>query len=257
MIRSTFLLLLFLLPSLVVNSQKYKPEKIKAPHQENLNTEKMKIEIWSDVVCPFCYIGKRKFEAALSQLPFREDLEIEWKSYQLMPDMTTEVGKSVYEMLAEAKGISVQQSKEMHESVVQMAENVGLNYRFDIAIPANTYLAHQFLHFAKKSDKQNVAEELLFSAYFLEGKNIDDLETLIILGEKISLDTLALRNVLIQKSLSSAVEKDIQEAKEIGVRGVPFFVVDRKFGISGAQDVSVFLSTLEKAHKEWKTARSE
>ena len=217
----------------------------------------MKIEIWSDVVCPFCYIGKRKFEAALTQLSFREEIEIEWKSFQLMPEMKTDVHKSVYEMLAEAKGIGIQQSTEMHESVVQMAQQAGLNYRFDIAVPANTFKAHQFLHFAKKTNKQNEAEELLFSAYFTEGKNIDDIETLISIGNKLSLNTEELRHVLVQNALSSDVEKDIQEAKEIGVRGVPFFVVDRKYGISGAQDVSVFLSTLEKAHKEWKSSRSE
>jgi protein disulfide-isomerase len=143
MSRPLLFLFLFLLPMSVVNCQKYKPEKIKSPNATNLNSEKMKIEIWSDVVCPFCYIGKRKFEAALSQLSFSEEIEIEWKSFQLMPEMKTDVHKSVYEMLAEAKGIGIQQSTEMHESVVQMAQQAGLNYRFDIAVPANTFKAHQ------------------------------------------------------------------------------------------------------------------
>src|SRR5690606_1038186 len=123
--------------------------------------DKMKVEIWSDIMCPFCYIGKRKFEAALEQFPSREKLTVEWKSYQLSPDIKTNPEISIHQYLAAHKNISVERAMEMNEQIAAMAKQAGLEYHFDKVIPANTKKAHELLHFAKKQGKQNEAEEIL------------------------------------------------------------------------------------------------
>src|SRR5690606_35924856 len=154
-----------------------------------LNTEPMentmKIEIWSDVMCPFCYIGKRKFEQAMAQFPHKDKVQDVWKSFQLSPDMQTDTGKSIHEFLAAHKGISLQEAKKMNDYVTQMAKQVGLTYDFDKSVVANSFNAHRFAHFAKQHGKQEDAEELLFRSYFTDGKNIDDYATLIQLGNEI------------------------------------------------------------------------
>ncbi|HNJ34031.1 MAG TPA: DsbA family oxidoreductase, partial [Leptospiraceae bacterium] len=129
----------------------------------------MKVEIWSDVMCPFCYIGKRKFERALAQFPERESIEIEWKSFQLNPGMKTEPGKSINEYLAEVKGWSVEEAKKMNDRVSQIASAVGITFNFDQAIVANSFDAHRLSHMAKKHGLQDQMEERLFAAYFTEG----------------------------------------------------------------------------------------
>ncbi len=219
--------------------------------------KKMKVEIWSDIMCPFCYIGKRKFESALAQFPDKENIEIEWKSFQLSPDVKTTPGKNINEFLAEHKGISVAQAKQLNDQVTHMAAKVGLTYRFDISVVANTFNAHRFLHFAKDHGKQNEAEELLFRSYFTDGKNIDDQSTLLELGGQLGLNPADLQSVLASDKYSDAVRADITEAHKIGVRGVPFFVFDRKYAVSGAQDVEVFLETIEKSFQEWRTANTD
>ncbi|MDZ4747402.1 MAG: DsbA family oxidoreductase [Saprospiraceae bacterium] len=211
---------------------------------------KMLIEIWSDIMCPFCYIGKRKFEAALAQFENKEDVHITWKSYQLSPDMITDPRKNINQFLAEHKGISVEEAKRMNEYVTGMAAQVGLTYNFDKTIVANSFNAHRFAHFAKVHGKQDAAEEKLFSAYFNEGKNLDDYSVLIELGKEIGLDPIALKVALESGAYTEDVRTDIREAEQLGLRGVPFFVFDRKYRVSGAQDSKVFLQTLEKAYQE-------
>lgn len=130
----------------------------------------MKIEVWSDVMCPFCYIGKRRYEASLADLPFADQIELEWKSYQLNPTLETNLDITTYDYLAENKGMSVAQAKAMTAQVAEMAKTVGLDYDFDKAVVANSFRAHEFSHFAKTFGKQDEAEELLFKAYFTEGK---------------------------------------------------------------------------------------
>jgi len=218
-----------------------------------MDTEKnkMKVEIWSDVMCPFCYIGKRKFEAALNQFPEKENVQLIWKSFQLSPDMKTDPGKNINQFLAAHKGITLQEAKRMNDHVTQLAAKVGLVYDFDKAIVANSFNAHRLVHFAKHHGKQNEAEEQLFKAYFTDGKNTDDTTTLIQLGTEIGLDATALKTVLETDKYAEDVKADIQEAHQIGVRGVPFFVFDRKYAVSGAQESPVFLQTLEKSFAEW------
>lgn len=211
----------------------------------------MKIEIWSDIMCPFCYIGKRRFEAALAQFEHKDAMEVEWKSYLLSPDLQTSPDKSMHQFLAEHKGVSIDEAKQMHAYVADMAAKSGLVYDFDKAIPANSFNAHRFLYFAKVHGKQDEAEEKLFSAYFTEGKNIDDAQTIMAIGETLGLDTTALANAMGSDAFVNDVIADVQEAQQIGVRGVPFFVFNRKYAISGAQESNAFLQTLEKAYSEF------
>jgi protein disulfide-isomerase len=211
----------------------------------------MKVEIWSDIMCPFCYIGKRHFELALKELDFANEMEIEWKSFQLdptIPKMENHV--NAYQYLADAKGISFEESKAMHENVVASAKHVGLTYNFDKAIVTNSFDAHRLIQFSKTVGKGDQAEEALFHAYFTEGINMADLDSLKSIGLKIGLTESELNRVLYSDEYSYEISQDIQEAQNLGLRGVPFFVVDRKFGISGAQPVEVFIETFKKAKSD-------
>ncbi len=234
-----------------------KNEKIKKMETTTNVIPKMKVEIWSDVMCPFCYIGKRKFESALSQFEHQNNVEIIWHSFQLAPDLKTQPDKNVYQFLAEHKGMSIEQAKGMDDQITLMAKGVGLVYNFDKSIVANSFNAHRFTHFAKQYGKQNEVEELLFRSYFTDGKNIDDYATLIQCGEEAGLDTTALKIALENGSYADEVRKDIYEAQQLGVRGVPFFVFNRKYAISGAQESKVFLETLEKSFAEWRKENPE
>jgi predicted DsbA family dithiol-disulfide isomerase len=211
---------------------------------------KMKIEIWSDIMCPFCYIGKRKFEAALAQFEHKDEVEIVWKSFQLNPDMKTDSKKNITQYLAEIKGWSINQAKEMNDHVTELAKKVGLQYDFNKAIVANSFDAHRLIQLAKSEGKGDVAEERLFKAYFTEGKNIADHSTLIHLGSEIGLDIIKVQNMLDSADYSNEVNHDISEAQQIGVRGVPFFVIDRKYAISGAQESEIFTQAFIKAKNE-------
>ena len=211
----------------------------------------MKIEIWSDVVCPFCYIGKRKLEKAMAKFPQQEAIEIEWKSFQLNPDLKTNPSISTLEYLAESKGWSLEQAREISSQVAGMAESEGLTFNFEKAVVANTKNAHRLIHLAKVSGKGGEMKERLLKAYFTEGLNIDDSETLIALGKEIGLEEESIKKLLESNLYEDAVDQDIYESRLIGVKGVPFFVLDRKFGISGAQPDEVFTQTLEKAWTEF------
>ena len=224
----------------------------------NIITEnKMKVEIWSDIICPYCYIGKRKFEAALAQFPHKDHIQVEWKSFQLAPDIKTQPNKNAFLYMGEQRGKSVEQTQEMTSRVTQLAKQVGLTYNFDKTIAANTFNAHRFAHFARQYGKQNEAEELLFRSFFTDGKNIDDYQVLIQLGAEIGLDTIALKTALGNNSYANNVYADIYEAQQIGVSGVPFFVFNRKLALSGAQESTTFLETLEKAYAEWRKENPE
>ena len=220
-------------------------------------TKKMKIEIWSDVMCPFCYIGKRKFEKALSEFEHRDGTEVVWKSYQLNPTLKTDPSKNTIQHLAETKGWTMEYTNNTIKYVLEMAKGVGLNYDFNKAVVANSFDAHRFIQYAKTKSKGDAAEEQLFKAYFIEGKNTADHPTLVKLGEDIGLDSVELRKILNSNDFADEVNNDVLEAEQIGVTGVPFFVIDRKFAISGAQDPAVFLEALRKAWKEHEKTASQ
>ena len=201
-------------------------------------------------MCPFCYIGKRKFEAALQQFPYKDEVEVEWKSFQLDPTIQTDGNKTIHQFLAERKGFTIEKAKEMNDYVTNLAKKVGLTYNFDKAVVANSFDAHRFSHLAKQHGQQNNAEELLFKSYFTDGKNTADKDTLIQLGNELGIKTEEVKEMLESNEFANEVLSDIEDAQNIGVTGVPFFVVNRKYAISGAQESDTFLQLLNKVHQE-------
>jgi predicted DsbA family dithiol-disulfide isomerase len=224
-----------------------------------LGKPKMKVEVWSDIMCPFCYIGKRHFESALGRFEGRNNVEIEWHSFQLDPTIPKNIPskENVYQYLADKKGISYEQSAKMHERVIEMAKNAGLDYRFDKAIVANSFDAHRLIQLAKTKELGDAAEERLFRAYFTEGKDFGDHDTLIAIGKEIGLNAEEIKSALVSDDYAEKVERDIQEAAEIGVQGVPFFVFDRRYAVSGAQAPEYFLQALNQSFGEWEKANPD
>ena len=215
----------------------------------------MKVEVWSDVMCPFCYIGKRKFEKALAQFDNAGEVKLEWHSFLLDPDMKANGHANVYQYLAERKGVTLEQSKQMHQNVAEMAKEAGLTYNFDKAIAATSFDAHRLSQLAKTQGLDDAAEEQLFKAYFTDGKNIADHDVLAEIGQTIGLDSQTVTQVLANNTYADEVWADVKEAQEIGVRGVPFFVFNRKYAVSGAQPAEAFLNVLQTAFTEWKAAQ--
>jgi predicted DsbA family dithiol-disulfide isomerase len=207
----------------------------------------MTVEIWSDIACPFCYIGKRRFETALAQYEGRENIEVIWRSFQLDPSLVSEPNKSVAQSLCEKKGWSMAQTKQIMSNVVEMAHSVGLEYDFDRAVVANTYDAHRLIHFAHTYRKQDAAKEALLKAYFMDGKDIAAPKILAELATEIGLNSKETLNMLASDAYKTDFEEDIDMARQFQISGVPFFVFDRKYAVSGAQEVEVFLGALQKA----------
>lgn len=216
----------------------------------------MKVEIWSDIVCPFCYIGKRKFEKALDAFANKEQVEIVWRSFQLDPTTKPNPEKSVIESLAEKKGWTLEQSRQVHAQVTGMAREVGLDYQMDKAVIANTFDAHRLSHLAATKGLQDKMEERLFAAYFSEGKDIGGVDTLVALATEVGLDATEAAEVLKTDAFTDNVQADIQEAQQVGVRGVPFFVFDNKYAVSGAQPSEVFAQVLSKVWEEHSVANT-
>ena len=218
-----------------------------------MEAQKMKVEVWSDIMCPFCYIGKRHYEAALEQFAHKYDVELVWKSFQLDPSTDEDAGDKadVYAYLAKRKGLSVAESEKMHGQVAQMAQQAGLQYNFDRTYMTNSMKAHRLIQRAKIKGLGDAAEEALFKAYFTEGKNVSDLETLRSIAQSIGLSAEDVDTALSEEQYAAAVQQDLEEAQQIGVQGVPFFVFDRKYAVSGAQPVPAFTQTLEQAYSEW------
>jgi protein disulfide-isomerase len=211
----------------------------------------MKVEIWSDIMCPFCYIGKRRFEAALSAFEFSDKVSVEWHSFQLDPDIQHGHGKNLYEYLSERKGISLEQSVDMHRHVTEMAKEAGLDYHFDKAVVANSFDAHRLIQLAKTAGKGDEAEERLFHAYFTEGKDVSDHKVLAELGKDIGLTGEQVNVALNDDKYARKVRDDIDEAAQLGIRGVPFFIFNRKYAVSGAQPEETFLQALRQSFADW------
>ncbi len=208
---------------------------------------KIMIEIWSDIVCPFCYIGKRHLEMALESYEGKDEVKIIWKSFLLNPDLKTDTELTLEGYLSQSKGISMPQVKAMTERVLEMASAAGLQYRLDEAVVANSLNAHRLLHFAQENGKGMETKESLLSAYFSEAKNIDDTIVLQALAAELDLNKEESNDVISTERYKLEVLKDYQMASHFGISGVPFFVFNRKFAISGAQPVELFIQTLEKA----------
>ncbi len=213
----------------------------------------MKVDIWSDVRCPFCYIGKRKFEMALEQFEHKDKVEIEWHSFELDPNAETLLDKSPYDYLAERYGKSREWSVGTHNQVAQTAAEVGLTFNFDQAIMANSFDAHRLIQMAKVNGVSDKVEENLFKAHFTDGKNIADEQVLIHIAKESGLDALETEVMLKNNDFTDEVRYDEKTAQNIGITGVPFFVINQKYGISGAQSPDTFLGALIKAEEEGKT----
>lgn len=210
----------------------------------------MNVEIWSDIACPFCYIGKRKFEEALQQFDNSNDVTVTFKSFQLDPDAEIDQTQTTLEMLAQKYGMSVEKAKEMTDQVTAQAKDAGLDYHLESSILTNTKDAHRLSHFAKEHGKMEEMMERLLKAYFTEVKHVGDHETLISLAGEVGLDKDAARDVLKSDQYSDDVKEEMQDGVNIGVQGVPFFVFNRKYAVSGAQPPQAFLDTLEKVQAE-------
>jgi predicted DsbA family dithiol-disulfide isomerase len=205
----------------------------------------IQVEVWSDIVCLWCYIGKRRLETALSH--FDGEVTVEWRSYQLDPSTPVGDPRPVGESLAARKGLSASQVKGMFAQVTQIAADEGLAYDFDRARTANTLDAHRLLHFAKAHDLQAALQERLMHAYFTEGADIGDQAVLAGLAAAVGLDEVAAKQALADGSYAADVRADIATAREYGINGVPFFVFDQRIGVSGAQPVEVFAQALRQS----------
>lgn len=210
----------------------------------------MKIEIWSDVMCPFCYIGKNNFEQALDKLPFKDQVEVEWKSFQLDPTLDPGKTQNTIEYFKEKKGFPEAQASQMISQVAQMGKGAGIEFNFEKALITNTFSAHRLLHLAKKHNKSNEMEEALFIAHFIDGKNVGDAEVLVSLAENLGIDKEEAVKAVTSDQLDYEVNQDIMEARNNGVSGVPFFVLNGKYAVSGAQPVEVFENALQQTYKE-------
>jgi len=212
------------------------------------NDNKIQVEIWSDVMCPFCYIGKRQFEAALAEFPEKDRVEITWRSFQLDPGMTAMPGLSIDEYLASRKGFPVEQSKQMHARMTQNAAQYGLDYRFDKIVVNNSHAAHRLIQAAKSQGKGDALEEALFHAYFTEGRDIGDRAALAELADRAGLSGGTADEAWNDESgkWGALVDAEAAEASELGATGVPFFVFGRQYGVTGAQGTPTFRKVLEK-----------
>ena len=207
----------------------------------------MKIDVWSDIMCPFCYIGKRKLEGALLQFEHKDDVQVVWHSFQLDPTITFQPGKDLYTYLAERKGASREWSVMVHNQMTETAKKEGLTYNFDKAVIANSFDAHRLIQLAKTHDLGDAMEERLFKAYFTEGKNVSDHNTLMQLGMETGMRAVEIGEMLNSDAFAAEVHDDIMQAERVGIRGVPFFLLDEQLGISGAQPMEVFADGLQQA----------
>lgn len=211
----------------------------------------MKLEIWSDVVCPWCYVGKRNLEAALAQFPHAGSVEIVWRSYELDPS-APRVREGDYETrLSRKYGTTVDQARMMIARIVDAGAGAGLDMRFDLVRGGNTFDAHRLLHLAREHGLQDVTEERFFAATFTEGATIGEVDTLARLGVEAGLPEGEVDDVLRSDRYAADVRADETEAAALEVTGVPFFVADRRYAVSGAQAPDVMLHLLERA---WRAA---
>ena len=214
----------------------------------------MTVRIWSDVRCPFCYIGKRKFERALAQFPHKDKVDVIWHSFQLDPKLTTQPDLHSYDYLGRIKGLDREQVVEMHEHVSSVGKEVDINFNFERAVVANSFNAHRLIQMAKAKGVANTVEEELFKAHFTEGRNIDDHHTLVAVGTMAGLPSEEVKHMLASDLYAKDVHEDEAAARSIGIRGVPFFIINDRLAVSGAQATELFLRALDRAWKEAATS---
>ncbi|TFB59962.1 MULTISPECIES: DsbA family oxidoreductase [unclassified Cryobacterium] len=211
-------------------------------------SEAIKVDIWSDVQCPWCYIGKRKFEAGAAL--FDGNVEVEYHSFELAPDTPVDFDGSPVDYLSQRKGLPVAEVEQMLERVTGIAESVGLHYDYDSVHQTNTVISHELLHYAKAHGRQLDMKERLLKAYFVDGRHVGRIADLADLAAEIGLDRDDVIRALTAHDFLADVKADVAQANAYGIQGVPFFVIDGKYGISGAQDPDTFVQALRQAHTE-------
>lgn len=214
----------------------------------------MKIEVWSDFVCPFCYIGKRRLEKALNDFSHKENVTVEYRSYELNPSAEITSTKTMHELIAHKYGISVKKAQAMNENISNEAKEVGLTYHFDTMQHTNTFDAHRVAQYASRNGKGIEMTERLLYAYFTESLVISDHKTLVKLAEEIGLNGREVAEILSSNDYINQVRYDEKQAQQIGVKGVPFFVFNETYGLSGAQRPEVLKEVLEKV---WEAENNE
>ena len=212
----------------------------------------MKLEIWSDIVCPWCYIGKRRVEAALAGFAHRDEVEIVWRSFELDPHAPAHQSSTLTDLLAAKYGVAREQAVAMNARVAAVAAGEGLDYQLDRARPGNSFNAHRLLHLAATRGRQSELKERLMRAYFTDGRAIGDDDVLVQVAVEAGLAEEDARAVLAGEAYAADVRADERRAAALGITGVPFVVLDERYGVSGAQAADVFLSAMERA---WATAR--
>lgn len=210
----------------------------------------MKVEIWSDIACPFCYIGKHHFEKAVESLPGDVEIEVEWKSFELDPHAQKDYDDDLYTLLANKYGQTRDWAIGSADQMKQKGSQIGLEFNFDKVIPTNSFDAHRLLHLAKSYGKQIEAEEMLFEAHLQEGRHIGDHNVLMEVGQKLGIEQDEIREMLVSDRYAEAVRSDEKRGNDLGIRGVPYFVINNKYAISGAQPVVHFIEVLSKTMNE-------
>jgi predicted DsbA family dithiol-disulfide isomerase len=210
----------------------------------------MRVEIWSDVVCPWCYIGKRRFEKALARFDHADEVEVIWKSFQLDPSHPKGRREPVAEHLAAKYGVSIERARGMNDQVKAIAAEEGLAYDFDRYTMVNTFDAHRLTHLAKTHGLGAELHERFLRAQLIEGDVLEDADTLVRLAAEVGVPEIDARRVVQGDEYTAEVNADIDELRALGGSGVPFFVIDRRYGVSGAQPAELFLDALQTAWQE-------
>lgn len=216
----------------------------------------MQINIWSDIRCPFCLIGKKNFEEALDKSGLRDQVEIFWRSYELDPNIQVEGKVNYVEHFSKIKGVGKEEAMSMFDNVAEMGKNVGINFNFNKAIVANSFDAHRLIHYAKTEDLAEKALDAIFNAHFKEAKDIGSTEVLVDIAKAVGLNEEMAEDVLNTDKFEDRVRQDEHQAQHIGIQGVPFFVFNDKYAISGAQPTEAFLETLQKSFAEYSQEKS-
>lgn len=236
-----------------LNTEAKKETTMEATKIEN---EKVTIEIWSDVVCPFCFVGKRKIEQAIARLGVEQQVELSWHSFQLDPEFPLNKSMSTSAYLSERKGYPADQVTAMQQHLEVNGKNYGIDFQFNKALSFNTFDVHRLIQWSKTFNKSNELKEAFMLAFFTNGLDLSKQENIIAVVEKIGLDGKAAEQILSSQQYKTEVENDIKKAQALGIRGVPFFLINAKEAISGAQDDQVFENALSSALKNAKPIKT-
>jgi predicted DsbA family dithiol-disulfide isomerase len=216
-------------------------------------SDAIKVDIWSDVQCPWCYIGKRKFEAGVDT--FGGEVEVEYHSFELAPDTPVDFDGTPTDYLSQRKGIPVADVEQMLARMTGIATEVGLHYDYEHVHQTNTVKAHELIHYAKSKGRQLEMKERLLDAYFVRGEHVGRVADLADIAEGLGFDRADVVRSLESEEFLADVKTDVAEAAKLGIQGVPFFVIDGRYGVSGAQDAATFANVLTQVQSEKEAVR--